>query len=94
MRIRCDDAKRALKTTTRPIPGTLTGGYQTTIPDRGNNVTILSVGVDCGGEFFIGDSWSLRVGPTYRYAHESMSNSSSAATANIYGINWALAGYF
>jgi len=58
--------------------------------------TLLSAGVDLGLEFFLADSWSLRVGPTYRYVDVSMSMGSSSAdsTEQIIGLNWAIAGYF
>jgi hypothetical protein len=60
------------------------------------NNTLLSAGVDLGLEFFLADSWSLRVGPTYRYVHESMSMGSTSVSGSeqIIGLNWAIAGYF
>jgi len=60
------------------------------------NITEWSAGVDAGLEFFPADSWSLRVGPTYRYIHEGLSSGGSSATVtdNIFGLNWAFAGYF
>lgn len=35
---------------------------------------------------------SLRVGPSYRYIHESISGDS--LTLHSVGVNWAIAGYF
>jgi hypothetical protein len=72
--------------------GGLAGGFQTFSPSRGNGVTMWSGGVDAGAELFIVDSWSFRVGPTYRYLHESTGNSST--TGHAYGASWALVGYF
>jgi len=59
-----------------------------------SDITQLSIGGDAGAEFFIGDSWSLRIGPSYRYIHQSLSGSSATSSSNVYGVNWALAGYF
>jgi hypothetical protein len=76
--------------------GGATGGVQLTDSSNGGDITMLSLGGDVGAEFFIGDSWSLRLGPTYRYIHQSTSTSAGSGTSasNVYGINWALAGYF
>lgn len=79
--------------------GGMTGGVQlmtlsSSNSTTSNDATELSIGGDVGAEFFIGDSWSLRIGPTYRYVHESVSGSSATSSSNVYGVNWALAGYF
>jgi hypothetical protein len=73
-----------------------TAGIQEEYPEHGANTTQLMLGTDLGAEFFLADSWSLRIGPTYRYLHESVTvNSKSASTAeNVLGVNWAIAGYF
>jgi hypothetical protein len=68
-------------------------GYQVLIPDQGSNITVLSAGGDVGAELFLADAWSLRVGPTYRYA-DSNRSASTAVTGHSYGVNWAIAGYF
>jgi hypothetical protein len=76
--------------------GGATGGVQLTDSSNGGDITVLSLGGDVGAELFIGDSWSLRLGPTYRYIHESISTNAGSGTSsgNVYGVNWALAGYF
>jgi hypothetical protein len=74
--------------------GTLTGGITIMSPSRASDVTIWSGGLDAGAEFFIVDSWSLRIGPTYRYIHESASSSSTTMNVHAYGVNWGLVGYF
>jgi len=79
--------------------GGMTAGVQLmTLSSSSSNATSdatqLSIGGDAGAEFFIGDSWSLRIGPTYRYIHQSLSGSSATSSSNVYGVNWALAGYF
>ena len=62
------------------------------------SANILSVGLDFGIEVFPVESWSLRMGPTYRYIHEGLSSSRTTATStvtdNVLGINWGIAGYF
>jgi hypothetical protein len=74
--------------------GTATSGFQYSIPEVGGNASVWTFGADAGGEFFVGDSWSLRLGPSYRYAYETYQRSSVTASGHIYGANWALAGYF
>jgi hypothetical protein len=76
--------------------GGATGGVLRTDSSNGSDATQLSIGGDVGAELFIGDSWSLRLGPTYRYIHQSTNTSAGSGTssANVYGVNWALAGYF
>jgi hypothetical protein len=74
--------------------GTATSGFQYTVPERGSNASIWTFGADAGMEFFVGDSWSLRLGPSYRYAYETFQDTSTTASGHIYGANWALAGYF
>lgn len=61
-----------------------------------SDVTMLSAGADVGLEFFLADSWSLRIGPTYRYVHESAGSGTQSASGSeqIIGLNWAIAGYF
>jgi hypothetical protein len=61
-------------------------------PDEGDGITMLSPGVDLGLEFFPAASWSLRVGPNYRYVRESQGD--ATLTLHSLGFNWALAGYF
>jgi len=79
--------------------GGATGGIQlfstsSSSSSSTSDITQLSMGADAGAEFFIGDSWSLRLGPTYRYLRQSMSGSSTTSSTNVYGVNWAIAGYF
>jgi hypothetical protein len=74
--------------------GTATSGYQIMVPDSGRNTSMWTFGTDAGFEFFVGDSWSLRLGPSYRYVYETLENSSASVSGHIYGANWALAGYF
>jgi hypothetical protein len=79
------------------VYGGVTGGFQLMSPSIGNNATIWSVGGDAGAEFFIGDSWALRIGPSYRYMRENQdtgSGRSSTTTDHVIGANWALVGYF
>ena len=73
-----------------------TAGIQRSSQDNGPDQTGLMLGADLGAEFFLADSWALRVGPTYRYLHESMTvaNTSITASENVFGVNWAIAGYF
>ena len=73
-----------------------TAGLQYVSEDGGTSITELIAGVDLGFEFFLAESWSLRVAPTYRYVHESLSNGSSSASAHehVLGLNYAIAGYF
>ena len=73
-----------------------TAGLQVEYPDQGPNVTQLMLGTDLGAEFFLAESWSLRVGPTYRYLHDSrtVGNTSFSQSENVFGVNWAIAGYF
>jgi hypothetical protein len=73
------------------IYASATLGIQVLIPDEGKNVKIVNLGGDVGAEFFIGDAWSLRAGPMYRYM-ESLS--SGGGSLKAYGVNWAIAGYF
>jgi hypothetical protein len=74
--------------------GTATSGFQIMVPERGGNTNIWTFGADAGAEFFVGDSWSLRLGPSYRYAYETLEDSEATVSGHIYGANWALAGYF
>jgi hypothetical protein len=74
--------------------GSATSGFQYMVPERGSNATMWTFGADAGMEFFVGDSWSLRLGPSYRYVYETIQDSSVTASGHIYGANWALAGYF
>jgi hypothetical protein len=74
--------------------GSATAGYQLMSPSSGSNRHYLIVGGDMGAEFFVGDAWSLRIAPTYRYVHQTGSNSSSNTGGHAFGLNWALAGYF
>ena len=67
-------------------------GVHFSLRDEGPTITILSPGIDLGFEFFPAESWSLRVGPSYRYVHESISGDS--LTLHSVGVNWAIAGYF
>ena len=73
-----------------------TAGVLFVSPDKGSNQTELMLGADLGAEFFLADSWALRVGPTYRYLREdtTVGNTSISATGNVFGVNWAIAGYF
>ena len=73
-----------------------TVGIQVEYRDQNPNVTQLMLGADLGAELFLADSWSLRVGPTYRYLHASMTvgNNSVSLREDVFGVNWALAGYF
>jgi hypothetical protein len=74
--------------------GTATSGFQIMVPETGKNTNMWTFGADAGMEFFVGDSWSLRLGPSYRYAYETFQDSSVTASGHIYGANWAMAGYF
>jgi hypothetical protein len=76
--------------------GSATAGIQYAYPSSGPNQTELMVGGDLGAEFFLADSWSLRVGPTYRHLRESetVNNRSVSNSAEAFGVNWAIAGYF
>ena len=73
-----------------------TAGVQVEYRDQSPNVNQLMLGADLGAELFLADSWSLRVGPTYRYLHASMTvgNNSVSVREDVFGVNWAIAGYF
>lgn len=73
-----------------------TAGIQVSSQDNAPDRTGLMLGADLGAEFFLADSWALRVGPTYRYLHESMTvaNNTLTTSGNVFGVNWAIAGYF
>jgi len=73
-----------------------TAGYQIISPEHGSNTNVISVGADVGVEFFIADSWSVRLAPMYRYLHESRSAGKTDLTGSEhdYGLSWGLAGYF
>lgn len=85
----------ALVTDRLALYGGPVGGIQFTNAVSGD-ATEFNVGADAGAEFFVGDSWSLRIGPGYRYVRQSVSTNagSGTTTGNVYGVNWALAGYF
>jgi hypothetical protein len=78
------------------VYGGAMAGIQYASPSSGANQTELMLGGDVGAEFFLADSWALRVGPTYRYIRESetVNNRSVSGSANAFGVNWAIAGYF
>ncbi len=66
------------------------------IPSKGSNATFLIPGVDLGVELFLADSWSLRIGPMYRYIYEreAVSNTTLTSSSHEIGLNWTIAGYF
>jgi len=86
----------AMATDRLAVFGGATAGVLRTDATNSSNSTQLSLGGEVGAEFFLGDSWSLRFGPTYRYLHQSTNTSlgSGTSSGNVYGVNWALAGYF
>lgn len=74
-----------------------TGGFQRMSPSIGDDATVWLVGGDAGAELFIGDSWALRIGPSYRYMRESQdvgTGRTVTTTDHVIGANWALVGYF
>ena len=74
------------------IFGAAVVGIHYMAPDQGDGITMLSPGVDLGVEFFPAPSWSLRLGPSYRYVHESRGDASFSM--HTIGVNWAIVGYF
>jgi hypothetical protein len=76
--------------------GAVVVGLQYVSDSTDTSITEMSVGFDLGFELFPADSWSLRIGPTYRYINEDLSGGGASASAhdNVFGVNWALAGYF
>ena len=56
----------------------------------------MSFGFDAGVEFFLAESWALRVAPGYRYrtAKISIDDFSDEQTAHAFGLGWGIAAYF
>ncbi|MDX2022042.1 MAG: hypothetical protein SF187_17525 [Deltaproteobacteria bacterium] len=59
--------------------------------------TIL--GLDAGLEFFLSESWALRVAPAYRHSNADTSSSGTLISGtdrsiNSFGIGWGVAAYF
>jgi hypothetical protein len=54
----------------------------------------LTVGGNCGAEWFLADSWSLRIGPSYQYSYTNWGYSGRSISMGSFGIDWAIAGYF
>lgn len=65
----------------------------------GGSTSAIILGLDAGVEFFLSESWSLRVAPAYRHSNAEASSSSSFIndsdrTTNAFGIGWGVAAYF
>jgi hypothetical protein len=57
---------------------------------------LLGIGADVGVEFFLANSWALRLSPTFRYYKEWASSSfgSDDSHATKIGLNWGISAYF
>lgn len=59
--------------------------------------TTTGVGIDAGAEFFVTESWAIRVAPNYRHWNVSRSNPDFElpdVSRNDLGIGWGVAAYF
>lgn len=65
-----------------------------------STVSIYGGGIDAGLEFFLAESWALRVAPSFRLlsAKESSKDpadsSSSDEGLRVFGLNWGISAYF
>jgi hypothetical protein len=62
-------------------------------------VQLFGGGADAGLEVAIRDSWSFRIGPTYRYLRAAGTSSNgdlqvSDSGVSAFGLNWGIAAYF
>jgi hypothetical protein len=70
------------------------------LSSSGSSVSIYGGGIDAGLEFFLAESWALRVAPGYRHLIASSSSNdpgsspSAGEGANVFGVNWGIAAYF
>jgi hypothetical protein len=61
-------------------------------------VQVFGVGAEAGLEVAIRDSWSFRIGPTFRYLRAAGTSANgdevSGGGVSAFGVNWGIAAYF
>jgi hypothetical protein len=64
--------------------------FQALMEERSGS-SLYGGGFDFGVETFVKESWSLRLGPSYRLLQ---STESSSKPVHAFGVSWALSAYF